>query len=119
MFPPVFMSILDLFLKKRGIGGPEELDDTPNSDGSPTEKQNFEIWRKILSKDELTIEDIKLFLQGQIGIIENKWKDMSLPQEKKAEFVTYHTIYKTLEQAISAPKAEREQLEVYLNQLLK
>lgn len=113
------MSILDLFLKKKGVASPAELDSTPNSDGSPTEKETFENWRKILSKEELTVNDIKLFLQGQIGVIENKWKDLSTPNEKKAELIPYHTVYKTLEQAINAPKAEREQLEVMLNQLIK
>lgn len=98
--------------------GPEELDDSPNSDGSPTEKQTFEKWRKVLSKETLTIDDIKIFLQGQIGIIENKWKDLSTGNDKKAELIPYHTVYKTLEQAINAPQAEREQLEAQLNQLI-
>lgn len=113
------MSILDLFLKKKGVASPNELDDTPNSDGSPTEKQTFEKWRSVLSKETLSIEDVKLFLQGQIGIIENKWKDLGLGNDKKAELIPYHTVYKTLLGAIDAPKAEREQLEAQLNQLLK
>lgn len=112
------MSILDLFLKKRGVKDPAELDDTPNTDGSPTEKQDFERWRKVLAKEALSVEDIKLFCQGQIGMIEARWKDMSSTQEKKAELIPYYTVYKTLEQVMSAPMAEREQLEAYLNQLI-
>lgn len=119
MFRHIFMSILDRFLKSRGLDSPDQLDDTPNTDGSPTEKQTFETWRKILSKEELSIEDFKLFLQGQIGIIEQKWQEYNLPQEKKAELIPYHTVYKTLERAISSSKAEREQLEAHLNQLLQ
>lgn len=111
------MSVLDIFLKKKGVQSPDELDNTPNTDGSPTERETYERYRKILSKEELTIEDIKLFLQGQIGIIEQKWKDYDTPNDKKAELIPYHTVYKTLEQVIRSPKAEREQLEAMLNQL--
>lgn len=114
------MNILERFLKSRGLKSPDELDDTPNTDGTPTEKETYEKWRKILSKgDQLSVDDIKAFLQGQIGIIEMKWKDVNLEQSKKAELIPYHTVYKTLEQVMTAPKAEREQLEVYLNQLLR
>lgn len=112
------MSILDLFLKKKGLKSAAELDDTPNSDGSPTERQTFDNWKKVLAKEELTLEDLKRFLKIQIGNIEMKWKSYDTPNEKKAEFIPYHTVYKTLEQAISAPVAEREQLENYLNQLI-
>ena len=109
---------IDLFLKKRGVKSPDELDNTPNTDGSPNERQTYEKYRKVLSKGELSVGDIKLFLQGQIGIIEQKWKDYNTPQAKKAELIPYHTVYKTLESAIGAPQAEREQLETTLNQLL-
>lgn len=113
------MNILDKFLKARGLKSPDELDNTPNSDGSPTEKQTFEKWRKVLSQGEvLTVEQIKEFCQSQVAIIEMKWKDMTVDNIKKAEMIPYHTIYKTLEQAMSAPKAEREQLEATLNQLI-
>lgn len=107
----IFMlDILNKFLTKRGFKGPEQLDNEPTSDGSPTERETFERWREILKKEKLSIEDIEVFLQGQIGIIETKWKDFGTTNEKKAELIPYHTIYKTLEQAISAPRAERERL---------
>lgn len=112
------MGILDLFLKKKGLNSADDLDNTPNSDGTPTERQIYDTWRKILSKETLTVENIKEFCQGQIGLIENKWKDMNITQEKKAELIPYYTVYKTLESAINAPQAEREQLENQLNQLI-
>ena len=114
------MSILDLFLKKKGVKSPNELDNTPNSDGSPTEKQVFEKWRDVLSKsDTLTTDEVKLFCQGQIDLIEKKWADLNLSQAQKAELIPYHTVYKTLEQVVDTPKAEREQLEKQLRELLK
>ena len=103
------MSILDKLLKKRGV----TIDQLDNE-----EKQTFENWRKILSKDSLTIEDIKQFCQSQISIIEGKWTDMERDNAKKAELIPYHTVYKMLLTAIDSPKSTRENLEAQLNQLL-
>ena len=113
------MSILDIFLKKKGVKGPEELDNTPNTDGSPTEKQDYERIKAILSKEDLNTEDIKKFCQSQISIIEAKWSDFNLSQERKSEMIPYHTVYSIIIKAINAPQAEREQLENHLNQLTK
>ena len=103
-------NILLTFLGKRGIKDPEELD--------ADEKKQFQEWESILSKDALTTEDIKTFCQSQIDVIEGKWKDLNLEQSKKAEFIPYHTVYKTLLQAIDAPRQAREALEQHLNQLI-
>jgi len=105
------MSILNKLLKKRGLKSTAELDSE--------ERATFDSWQKILSKDQLTVEDIKLFCQAQISIIENKWKDFNLDKEKKAELIPYHTVYKNLEQVMSVPQTQREQLEAQLNQMLE
>ncbi len=105
------MNILQKLLQKRGIKDPNELD--------KEEKQQFETWRKILSKEELTTKDIKEFCQTQCEIIETKWKDFDTPQVKKSEWIAPYIIYKTLLQAIDSPKAGRENLEIYLNELIK
>lgn len=104
------MNILEKFLFKKGIEKPEDL--------SPEERKTFDQWQLILNKDELTIKDIKKFCQLQIDAVENKWKDLEVPLVKKAELITFHTIYKTLLMAIDAPKAARENLEIQLNQML-
>ena len=80
------------------------------------EKETFENWDRVLSKKELTIEDIKKFLENQIGIIEQKWKDYNLTDKRKAELIPYHTVYKTLLAAISSPTNERSAMEQYLTQ---
>ena len=105
------MSILSRFLEKRKIKDVNELD--------KEERQQFETWQKILSKEELTIDDVKKFCEAQCDLIENKWKDYDIPQAKKAEWITAHTIYSTLSQIMESPKVGREQLEQYLNELLK
>ncbi len=104
------MNILEKWLAKAGVKNIEEL--------SPEEKVTYEAYRKILSKDELSLEDFKVFCQSQISVIEGKWKDLNLENTKKAELIPYHTVYKVLEQVISAPKVEREHLEAHLNQVI-
>ena len=102
--------LLKLFAKK-GIKDLKELDEE--------EKATFDNWNKILSKDELTLEDVKIFCQSQTDVIENKWKDLNLENSKKAEMIPYHTVYKTILQAISSTKVVREQLEKQLLELTK
>lgn len=104
-------SLIHKLLHKRGIETVNEL--------SSEEKQTFDTWQKILSKEALTTEDIKVFCQSQIDIIENKWKDLNTENIKKAELIPYHTVYKTLVMAIESPKSARENLEIQLQQLLQ
>lgn len=105
--------------EKRGIKGFDELDDSKLPDGSLSEKATFQQWEKTLSKQELTLEDVKTFCNAQVQIIENKWKDFGVANERKAELIPYHTVYKTLLLAIESPKVERALLEQQLEQLTK
>ena len=98
-------------LNKRGIKALEELD--------KEEKTTYGEWQRVLDKDELETEDIKKFCEQQIHVIETKWKDYEKENAKKAELIPYHTVYKTLLEAIDSPRSAREALEIYLNQLLK
>jgi hypothetical protein len=112
-------TLIEKLLRKRGIKDFSELDNEPMIDKSPTEKETFEGWQAVLSKEELTIKDIKEFCESQIGIIEGKWKDLSIQNEKKAELIPYHTVYKNLLAAIDSPQAARENLEKHLIELTK
>jgi hypothetical protein len=105
------MNILDKLLSKRGIKSPDEL--------SPEERVDFDNWRKILSKEILTIEDIKSFCQSQIDVIVGKWADLNLDTDKKAQLIPYFTVYTIIKQVTDSPKVARENLENQLNQLLK
>lgn len=102
--------LLKLF-EKRGIKDPRELE--------PEEKATFENWDKVLSKEELSLEDVKSFCQTQVSIIEGKWADYGTDNAKKAELLPYFTVYKTLLRAIESPKVGREALEKQLIELLK
>lgn len=102
------MSLLQKLLTRKGIQSTEEL--------SKEERVVFDNYNKVLSKETLTIEDFKKFLETQITVIEGKWRDYDTKNDKKAELIPYHTVYKTLLQAIDAPLVEKRALEDYLNQ---
>jgi len=104
-------NLIEKLLFKRGIKDLKELE--------PEEKQTFDNWQSILSKEELSVEDIKQFCSSQIGIIENKWKDYNTDNAKKSELIPYHTCYKTLLLAIDSPRSARENLENQLLQMIK
>ena len=112
-------SLLYKLLKKKGLESIDELDDNPLPDGSPSEKQTFEDYRRILSKKELTTKDIKEFCESQLGVIESRWQDLSVKNKRKAELIPYHTVYKTLLMVMDSPKSKREQLEKQLLELTK
>ena len=61
------MNILKRLLEKRNIKDISELDGE--------EKKTFEIWKEVLQKEELNVEDIKNFCKSQIGVIKGKWND--------------------------------------------
>lgn len=102
------MNILTKLLKRKGIEKIEDL--------STDERVVFDNYKATLAKEQLTIEDFKRFLETQITIIEGKWKNYDLENAKKAELIPYHTVYKTLLQAIEAPLVEKRALEEVLLQ---
>ncbi len=104
------MSIITDIFKKKGITSVNEL--------STEEKAVFENWERILSKDEMSIEDIRQFCKTQCSVIEGKWADLNLEQAKKAEMIPYHTVYRLIASAIDSPKQVREALEKQLQGLL-
>ena len=103
------LDILNKLLQKRGVKY-EDLDQE--------EKKQFDDWKLVLTKDELSTEDIKNFCQSQVDIIEGKWQDLNLDQSKKGELIPYHTVYNLLLKVIDSPKEARSALEKNLHQLL-
>jgi hypothetical protein len=103
-------SLIERLMKKRGINNPQEL--------QLEEKKTFDEWQLILNKEQLETDDIVAFIRAQIGVIENKWKDLDVPTAKKADLIPYHVVYKTLLAAIESPSHARKALEIQINQLL-
>ena len=103
--------LLSKLLQKRGIDNINDLD--------KEEKQTWNEWEKILSKEELSIEDIKQFCNSQLGVIKGKWSNLDTDTDKKKDLIPYFVVYSTLLQAIDSPRSVRESLEKQLNQLIK
>ena len=104
-------SLLFKLLKKRGIEDPTKL--------TEEERKDFDNWRMILSREELNIEDIKEFCKTQCDIINSKWADYNINNNRKAELIPYWTVYNALLTAIGSPKTAREAVEKQLIQLTK
>lgn len=102
--------ILAKLLQKRGIEAVDQL--------TPEEKQDFETWDKILSKEELTLEDVKQFCNSQLEVIKGKWSNLDTDTDRKKDLIPYFVVYSTLLQVIDSPKLARESLEISLQQLL-
>lgn len=104
-------SLLGKLLRKRNIESVDQLD--------AEERAEFDNYDRVLSKRELTLDEVKNFCKSQVGIIESKWRDYGVDQSKKVELLPYYTVYKTLLQVIDSPQTEREGMEQYLTQLIK
>lgn len=102
------MDLLNKLFEKKGIKNEAEL--------TNEEKITYDNYRRILNKEVLEVADIQHFLESQIDLIETKWRSYESKLSDKAELIPYHTVYKSLLQAIRSPMAEREALEVFLNQ---
>ena len=107
--------LLTKLLQKRGIKHVNDLPSEPMPDGSPSDKQTFENWNRILSaKQEVTVENIAQFCESQVREIEGQWKQ----DQTKSYLIAQHTVYKAILEATKAPQKEREALEKYLQSLL-
>lgn len=103
------LDILNKLLQKRGVSY-EQLDGE--------EQKQFDDWKLVLTKDELSTQDIRDFCQSQVDVIEGKWQDLNIENNKKAELIPYHTVYNLLLKVLDSPKEARLALEKNLQQLL-
>jgi len=104
------VNLLSKILQKKGIKDTSEL--------SPEERQDFDRWKAILSKD-VSVETIKDFCKFQISVIENKFATGENTDKQDAFLKASLNVYLNLLKAIEAPKQEREALERYLQDLIK
>lgn len=104
-------NIISRIFAKRGIKNSSEL--------TEEERVEFDNWQRILSRDELTIKDIKEFSERQIGALELIMHDISTPRERLERLVTLHSVYKALIAVIESPQKEREALEKQLTAMLE
>lgn len=113
------MSLLSKLLNKRGVNNLSDLSNEPMPDGSPSEKQQFEHWQRILSTNkDVTVDNLVTFCEYQLKQIDSQLESLDNKPTKIERLVLVRTVYKKLIEAIKAPQTERESLENYLNQLL-
>ena len=109
--------LLQKLLNKREIKR-EDLSDRPLISGGISEKGQFGKWEQILSDEPTSIAQVEEFCRDQLNKIEMQWQDFSNSSQKNERLVIAHTIYSVILKAIKAPKAEKEALEKYLNQII-
>ena len=103
-------NILFTILKKKGIKDASEL--------TPEERVDFDRWKKILT-EEVTVDTIKEFCKYQITIMESRFASGE-NTEKQDNFIKASlNIYLNLVKLIESPQIEKENLERYLNELIK
>ena len=111
------LEILSKLLNKRGITK-AQLSSEALIPGGISEKDQFEKWEKVLSGEEVTVESIKQFCEGQKKKIEMQWKGFGNDTQKNERLIVAHTIYSAILEVTDAKKVERESLEQYLNQII-
>lgn len=102
-------NVISKVLEKKGIK-PEEL--------TKEEQATIDQWQKTLSSGDITLDTISAFCNQNLAFIEAQFRDLNNSHEKTSRLVLLHSVYTALRNVINAPKAERESLENYLNQLL-
>lgn len=102
------MNLLSKLLQKRGINKEDDL--------TLEEKKVFDGYKKVLSNDAITVDDIKKFCESQIKTFENNIAD-GKTQPTPIQLGSLHVYLKVLKM-IEAPLAEREALERHLNQII-
>lgn len=103
--------ILTRYFKKRGITSVEEL--------SEEERITYDKWVKILSEKELTMDGLLDFCRDQKRIVEGQITNMDNSDKKDNILKAALSFYNTMIGIIEKPKAERESLIRYLEDLLK
>lgn len=103
--------MLDKILEKIGIKSYEDLNEE--------EKKTYREWEKILSKGEITIEELKKFIINQITVLELQILNPDNSKEKDVFLKSQLRILRVLLGFIESPKKSREWLEGYLKSIFK
>lgn len=103
------MSLLSKLLDKWGIEKEEDL--------SIEEKAIYNKYKFVLTGDAVTVDSIKEFCKSQILLIETRFAAPETAHDSYLKACLH--VYLNIIKAIEAPQAERETLELHLNQILK
>lgn len=87
-------------------------------DLTPEERHTYDNWNRVLSNEKITIETVREFCNTQKQLIEAQWSNLDNTSQKNDRLILLHTVYSKIAKVTEADKAEREALEVQLNNLL-
>jgi hypothetical protein len=104
------MHISDIF-QKLGIKGFDDL--------KADEKKVYEAWAKTLHKPDVTIEDLKRILPGELDRTDRELEKHETEGNKQSYLKAYAGFCRFLITVISGPKKERAALEQQLRQKFK
>lgn len=104
------MQILDRLLKKIGIEDYSKL--------SEEERATFNLWAKELEGKEVTIPELKNFLEGQMKLNLNQFEDFDNPKVKDLFIKVYSRICRQILSFIDTPERLRKGREAMLNEKL-
>lgn len=110
-----FGGFLKNILKKREVESVADL----NADERQTVTAWENDWKAILAKPDITIDDMRLFCDNQVKIIEWQWRDLNNPDKKNERLILLHTVWSLLRNFLNSKEDSRVALEKYLEQLGK
>ena len=85
---------------------------------SGEEKETFDRWNAVLGGEELSVEQIATFCEGQKQEIEKRFEDLDNSPQKNERLILLFTVYNNIIQALHAGEQERKSLEEHLTKLL-
>ena len=103
--------LLEKLLRKRNIKDVQELD--------TEEQKTFDRWNEILSTSQVELEDLEMFIKEQLNKAIQEVANPDNSPQKDAKLKAAITIYQSLLGFIQKPRAEKEVLVKYLNQLIQ
>jgi len=98
--------MLDALLQKLGLQSPDEL--------TEAERKTYQQWAQILSKTDVTIEDLKKILPMELDRAHSELRSFNNSKEKDMFYKAYAELCGNIGKIITAPQQQREQLRTFL-----
>ena len=103
--------MIDQILEKLGLKDVSELNEV--------ERATWSEWASILSKQDVTIEDLKAFLPKELERANIELRKFENAKEKDQFYKAYSSLLDTITKFIAGPTKQREALIAFLKQKYK
>lgn len=98
--------MLERILEKLGVKRPEDL--------RPDELQLYQVWQQVLSRPDITIDDLRDLLPKELSRANAELRDFRNGPRKDSFYKAYTTLLEFLTSIITTPTTQREQLKADL-----